>query len=61
MFNEHSIYCYGDRVAFLNFEENNVSIYILYNKAFVDSFRLLFDLTWNTVTLIPNMDGHKPQ
>lgn len=61
MFNEHSIYCYGDRVAFLNFEENNVTIYILYNKAFVDSFRLLFDLTWNEVTLIPTTGGHKPE
>lgn len=60
MFNEHSIYCYADRIAFLNFEENDVSIYVLYNKAFVDSFRLLFDLVWDEITTLPSFPGYKP-
>ncbi len=61
IFNEQSIYCFGDRIAFMNFEENSVNIYVLYNKSFADSFRLLFDLVWDEITIMPNVGGYKPK
>lgn len=60
MFNEQSIYCFGDRIAFMNFEQDSVDIYVLYNRSFADSFRLLFDLVWDEITIIPTAEGYKP-
>ena len=60
MFNEQAIYCYGDRIAFLNFEDESVNIFILYNKSFNDSFCLLFDFVWDEITTIPDVEGYKP-
>lgn len=60
MFNEQSIYCFGDRIAFMNFEEDSVNIYVLYNRSFSDSFKLLFDLVWDEITIIPTKEGYKP-
>lgn len=60
IFNEQSIYCYGDRIAFLNFENESVNIFILHSKEFNDSFCLLFDFVWNEITSIPDIDGYKP-
>ena len=60
IFNEQAIYCYGDRIAFLSFEEKSVNIFILHSKEFTDSFRLLFDFVWDEITIIPDLEGHKP-
>ncbi len=60
MFNEQSIYCFGDRIAFMSFEEDTVNIYVLYNRSFSDSFKLLFDLVWDEITIIPTQEGYKP-
>ncbi len=61
IFNEQSIYCFGNRIAFLNFEENSVNIYVLYSREFTTSFITLFDFVWNEITTIPNIKGYKPQ
>lgn len=61
IFNEQAIYCFGDRIAFMNFEPESVDIYVLYNRAFSDSFRLLFDLVWDEITIIPTLEGYKPK
>ena len=45
----------------MNFEEKSVNIYVLYNKAFCDSFRLLFDFVWDEITTIPDVEGYKPE
>lgn len=61
IFNEQSIYCFGDRIAFMNFEEDSVNIYVLYSRDFSDSFKLLFDFVWDEITTIPSIDGYKPE
>ena len=61
VFNDQSIYCYGNRIVFVNFEEDRLNIYVLYSWPFADSFRLFFDYLWNDITMIPNIDGYKPQ
>lgn len=53
MFNDQSIYCYGNRIAFVNFGKNDLNIYILYSWEFADSFRLFFDLVWNEMASAP--------
>lgn len=60
MFNEQAIYCYGNRIAFLNFQENSVDILILYSKEFNDSFCLLFDFVWDEITIKPDVEDAKP-
>lgn len=61
IFNEQSIYCFGDRIAFMNFEPDSVNIYVLYSSGFSDSFKLLFDMVWNEITTIPPVGGYKPE
>lgn len=56
IFNEQAIYCYGNRIAFLNFTKDSVDIFILYNKDFYQSFCLLFDFVWDEITIIPNQE-----
>lgn len=53
IFNEQAIYCYGDRIAFLNFSKDHLNIFILQNQDFYDSFCLLFDFVWNDITTQP--------
>lgn len=61
VFNEQAIYCYSDRIAFINFTEDTaVDVFILYNKDFHSSFSLFFDFVWNEITMIPNVEGYKP-
>jgi transcriptional regulator with XRE-family HTH domain len=60
IFNEQSIYCFGDRIAFMNFEENEVNIYVLNSREFNNSFCLLFDMVWDEITTIPDTEGYKP-
>ena len=50
MFNDQSIYAYDQNLAFINFQDNSVSIRILKNKFFTDGFKTLFNLTWENAT-----------
>lgn len=54
MFNEQSFYAYGDKLAFMIFEQDSVEIKILEKKQFADTFRMLFNLAWDSVTITPN-------
>ncbi len=60
IFNEQSIYCYGEKIAFLKFKKDSVKIFILHSKDIYDSFCLLFDSVWDDITTIPNVAGYKP-
>jgi transcriptional regulator with XRE-family HTH domain len=60
IFNEQAIYCYGNRIAFLNFDNDSIEIFILHSKEFNASFCLLFDFVWDEITTIPDMEGYKP-
>jgi len=61
IFNEQSIYCYSNRIAFVNFEEKELNIYIIYNWDFADSFRVFFNLIWDDIATIPDSKDHKPK
>lgn len=49
MFNDRGFYCYGPKLAFLNFERDDVQVFILNQKEFADGFRGMFDITWEHV------------
>lgn len=60
IFNDQAIYCFGSRIAFINFEKNALNIYVLYSQEFTNSFRLLFDFVWDEITIIPEDKDRKP-
>jgi len=51
MWNEQSIYTYGDRFATLNFQPDSVTIVVVHNKQTAEGFRALFDVAWKHETL----------
>lgn len=51
MFNERTIYVYGDKVAFLTFDDNDVRILVMHQNEIADSFRVLFNIAWNQVAM----------
>jgi len=60
VWNENSFYAYGDKVAFLNFENDNVEIYVLSQRKFAETMRFLFNLVWDQFTIIPDVPDYKP-
>lgn len=42
-----SYYVYGDRLALIQFTDKDVLVYILEDKKFADSFRMMFSALWN--------------
>ncbi|HEY8192175.1 MAG TPA: helix-turn-helix transcriptional regulator [Alphaproteobacteria bacterium] len=58
LFHEQTFYAYGDRLAFLSFGENDVRVLVLHQAEFSDSFRILFDIAWNSVAQ-PLGEGRK--
>ncbi len=46
MWNDQTIYSYGEYLAFLNFQENDVCIMILKHAQFTEGFRVLYDIAW---------------
>lgn len=61
LFNQESVYVYGNRLALMDFNEANVKIFVLYKQEFADSFRAMFNHIWETATEIPDSDNHKPK
>jgi len=55
-FNEQSFYSYGDKLAFIIFEDDNVQISILEKREFAEAFRILFNLAWNKIATKPNTE-----
>lgn len=53
LFKESSFYAYGNKLALLNFEKEDVSIMMLNQKDFTDSFRVLFDIAWDHIAKDP--------
>ncbi len=48
-------YAYGDRLAFLDFEEESLRIIVIKQKEFSDIFRVLYDVAWeNVATGVPS-------
>lgn len=61
IWNEQSFYVYGDKLGFLNFENDDVNIYVMKQKKFAETFRFLFNLVWDQYSIIPDVPDHKPQ
>ncbi len=53
MFNEQTIYVYGDKLAFLTFHKDDVNIRVMDQSEFADSFRVLFNIAWDKVSTKP--------
>jgi transcriptional regulator with XRE-family HTH domain len=51
MFNERAFYAYGNKLAFLSFENENVQILVFENKEFTNAFRVLFNIGWDNVAI----------
>lgn len=60
LWNEQSFYAYGDRIGFLNFEDDRLQIFVLKQKQFSESYKKLFNIAWEQVTTIPDKEGYKP-
>ena len=59
MFNDKSFYSYHDRLAFLNFKENDVEIMIIRHADFAEGYRNLFRITWDSVATEPSDQNKK--
>ena len=53
MFNEKSFYAYGDKIAFMNFDDENSRVLVLKHSEFSNGFRVLFNIAWENVAKIP--------
>lgn len=53
LFSDRALYAYGDSLAFVNFEENNVSVVVLKQADFANAFRTLFNISWESVAIVP--------
>lgn len=50
-------YAYGNKLAFLNFDENSLKISVIKQKEFTDIFRVLYDVAWeNVATEVPQKE-----
>lgn len=55
-FNEKTLYCYGDKLAFLDFKKDNVTILVMQQADIASSFRELFEIAWNNVAYEPQIE-----
>lgn len=46
-------YCYGQKLAFMDFEDSDLTIRILNQPQFAEALHVLFDKAWNSDTTIP--------
>jgi transcriptional regulator with XRE-family HTH domain len=54
-FNDKSFYSYHDKLAFLDFKENEIEILLMKQADFAKGYRDLFLIAWNTVAKSPDM------
>lgn len=54
LFNDKAFYAYHDKLAFINFFEDDVQITIIEQPAFADGYRTLFEIAWDNVATDPN-------
>ena len=53
LLSDRAMYAYGNYLAFVNFEESAVSVIVLSQPEFSQSFRVLFNIAWDNVATIP--------
>ena len=47
LFNDKTIYVYGNKVAFLNFDNDEVQVLVIENGEVADSLRVMFKASWD--------------
>lgn len=58
LFHDQTFYAYGGKLAFINFEENDVRVLVLDQAEFTDSFRVLFDIAWENAATPQQNEAH---
>ena len=53
LFSKRCLYAYADNLAFVNFEDNDVSVIVLKQSDFAKAFRILFNIAWDKVAVSP--------
>jgi len=53
-FADVSLYIYGDKVAFIEFQERNVTVTVVDSKAVTDCLRKMFELSWANASGSPD-------
>lgn len=61
IWNQHSFYAYGDKIAFLNFDHDDVAVFVLTHPQLAKTHKFLFNLVWDQYSIIPDTPDHKPQ
>lgn len=56
LLSDRAMYAYGNYLAFVNFEENAVSVVVLNQAEFSQAFRVLFNIAWDNVAIVPTSD-----
>jgi transcriptional regulator with XRE-family HTH domain len=56
LWNDQSFYSYGDKLALMTFQPDDVNIRVIHNLHFAEGFRSLFNLAWDNIPPIPNVE-----
>ena len=51
LFRRQSFYAYGDKLAFIHFEDDDVTVQSFGQKAFSEGFKVLFNIAWDHVAI----------
>ena len=54
LFNDKSFYSYHDKLAFLNFQKDDVEILIMRQPEFAEGYRTLFKIAWDQLATDPH-------
>ena len=54
LFNNKSFYVYGDKIAFMNYGEDDSRVLVLTHEEFAKGFRILFNIAWDNVATKPD-------
>lgn len=57
LFNDKSFYSYHDKLAFLNFKEDNVEIVIMRQPEFAEGYRTMFQICWDNFASTPQEEA----
>lgn len=57
LYNDKAFYAYGDKLGFMNFEDNSVNIVVIEHADFANAFRTLFKIAWDNVAIIPQKEA----
>lgn len=53
LFNDKTIFIYGDKISFITFLKNDIEILVLNQKELAESQKLFFNLAWDYVAMEP--------